>query len=136
MVTIYALHQPTEIHLQRVKRTMRRQGAPVIRCTWRRGPLGLAWYALEGSHRLAACAALGLAPHIRRTLLQEDVHHDVGSLLTCPRPASDILASFDRHWRRSPEYYWIAYTFEDCTRRERVHSRHRSKCLCTERTKW
>lgn len=61
MITIIAKHAPYDDgHLGSVMREMERRGAPTIRCLQFAGR----WYALEGSHRLAAAHALGLAPRI------------------------------------------------------------------------
>lgn len=57
MTTIYAKHDPyLDGHLARVVDEMEHSGPPTIRCVrWKDG-----WYALEGSHRLAAAYQLGL----------------------------------------------------------------------------
>jgi hypothetical protein len=60
MMTIYAPHQPYTEHLEMVKAQMQTLGSPAIRAFWS----GDAWYAIEGSHRLAAAHELGLEPEI------------------------------------------------------------------------
>lgn len=61
MRTVYAKHEPyTTGHLADVVAEMRDRGAPTIRVV-QRGPI---FYALEGSHRLAAAHYLGLEPKI------------------------------------------------------------------------
>ena len=57
--SIYAKHLPYEDgHLGRVIEEMKLQGAPTIRVVQR----GDDFYALEGSHRLAAAHILGIVP--------------------------------------------------------------------------
>ena len=58
MTTIYAIHAPQETKLQAVIEEMRVLGAPTIRAI----DCGDYLMALEGSHRLAAAAALELTP--------------------------------------------------------------------------
>jgi hypothetical protein len=57
---IYAPHGPNPEQLIRVKAQMQTLGAPAIRAYYS----GDAWYAIEGSHRLAAAHELGLEPEI------------------------------------------------------------------------
>jgi hypothetical protein len=45
-------------HLEHVIGEMRKRGAPVIRAHFD----GEVWHAREGTHRLRACKALGIAP--------------------------------------------------------------------------
>lgn len=47
-------------HLADVIAAMREMGAPRVHAVW----AGEMWVALEGSHRIAAAAALGLTPEI------------------------------------------------------------------------
>lgn len=58
MTTVYAIHAPFEDRLEEVKAEMLRMGAPTIRVV----DCGDYYQALEGSHRLAAAAELGLVP--------------------------------------------------------------------------
>jgi hypothetical protein len=60
MTTIYAIHAPFADHLEAVKAEMEALGAPTIRVV----DCGDYYMALEGSHRLAAAAALGLTPEL------------------------------------------------------------------------
>lgn len=60
MATIYAIHAPQPAHLEAVKAEMQRLGAPRIEVV----DCGDHYFALEGSHRLAAAAALGLSPEL------------------------------------------------------------------------
>jgi hypothetical protein len=64
MTTIIAINGTDADHLETVTAAMREMGAPEIRAFW----TGELWLALEGSHRLAAAAALGLTP----TLIEMD----------------------------------------------------------------
>ena|ERR1700691_645054 len=68
MSTIVAINQPDNDHLQAVIADMRLLGAPVIRAV-KDESCGVIC-ALEGSHRLAACKALGIDPII--VLLDDD----------------------------------------------------------------
>jgi hypothetical protein len=58
MTTIYAIHKPDAEKLQSVISEMRTLGAPTIEVV----DCGEYFQALEGSHRLAAAAELGLEP--------------------------------------------------------------------------
>jgi hypothetical protein len=58
MTTVYAIHAPFADRLEAVKAEMATLGAPTIRVV----DCGDFLMALEGSHRLAAAAALGLTP--------------------------------------------------------------------------
>lgn len=60
MITVYAIHAPTADHLQAVIAEMRKLGAPKIEVV----DCGDHYRALEGSHRLAAAAELGLTPEL------------------------------------------------------------------------
>ncbi|MGK2287275.1 ParB N-terminal domain-containing protein [Pedomonas sp. V897] len=57
---IYAIHGCDAEHLEEVKAQMKALGAPVIRVV----DCGDYYQALEGSHRLAAAAELGLEPEL------------------------------------------------------------------------
>lgn len=58
MATIYAIHKPDADKLAQVIAEMRTLGAPTIEVV----ECGDYFQALEGSHRLAAAAQLGLEP--------------------------------------------------------------------------
>jgi hypothetical protein len=60
MTTVIAINKTDDAHLAAVTAEMRTLGAPTIRCI-RDDAQGVV-LALEGSHRLAAAAALGLTP--------------------------------------------------------------------------
>lgn len=55
---VYAIHEPDEQKLEKVKGEMRELGAPEIRVV----DCGDHYQALEGSHRIAAAHALGIMP--------------------------------------------------------------------------
>lgn len=59
-IQVVAINEIDREHLEAVIESMRTQGAPTIRAWWS----GEQYYALEGSHRLAAAAALGLTPAV------------------------------------------------------------------------
>jgi hypothetical protein len=66
-ITIYSKHLPyTDGHLARIVDEMQYTGAPTLRVSKFRDKL----FALEGSHRLAACHALGLEPKL--VILEHD----------------------------------------------------------------
>ena len=58
MILIYAIHRPEPEKLEAVVAEMRTRGAPALRVV----DCGDHYEALEGSHRLAAAAQLGLEP--------------------------------------------------------------------------
>lgn len=66
ITTIYAIHGVDDDHLAEVVAEMRRLGAPTIRVV----DCGDHYQALEGSHRLAAAAELGLVPNL--DVLEQD----------------------------------------------------------------
>lgn len=55
---VYAIHKPNATHLAEVTTQMQALGVPSIRVV----DCGDHYMALEGSHRLAAAAALGIQP--------------------------------------------------------------------------
>lgn len=58
MVTVYTIHAANAAHLEAVTADMQRLGAPTVRVV----DCGDHYQALEGTHRLHAAQALGLAP--------------------------------------------------------------------------
>lgn len=62
MIAVVAPNPPVAFHLYDVKSEMRKRGAPRIRLVERGHGL---YYAVEGSHRLAAADALGLTPQFK-----------------------------------------------------------------------
>lgn len=76
MTTIIAINEVDTDHLAEVVAEMREMGAPTIRGFW----TGEVWRALEGSHRIAAAAELGLTPnmvHVEETEeIETDIDHD------------------------------------------------------------
>jgi len=71
MTTIYAIHAPEASKLETVTAEMRVLGAPTIRAI----DCGDHLMALEGSHRLAAAAALGLTPTF--AVIEQDEEIDI-----------------------------------------------------------
>lgn len=73
--TITALHKVDRRHphYAEVRAAMDARGAPAIRCVWSRAH---GWLALEGSHRLAVAAELGLCPEVVDVTGQTAVEHD------------------------------------------------------------
>jgi hypothetical protein len=71
MTTIYAIHQPDADKLSQVISEMRTLGAPTIEVV----DCGDYFQALEGSHRLAAAAELGLEPIL--TIHEQDDMIDI-----------------------------------------------------------
>lgn len=69
---------PNRLHLSRVREEMQRRRRPTIRVYWC-VEHELA-YALEGSHRLAAAASLGVAPKLKRMSLDDRMRHDFSDL--------------------------------------------------------
>jgi hypothetical protein len=57
---IIALHGIDAAKLEAIKSEMLTLGAPSVRCV----EAGGEWYAIEGTHRLAAACELGLVPEI------------------------------------------------------------------------
>lgn len=76
-------------HYAHVRETMLQLGAPAIRAWW--DECTAAWLAIEGSHRIAVCAELGIEPEIidlgseteaRATALRGEIERgelDIGS---------------------------------------------------------
>jgi ABC-type glycerol-3-phosphate transport system substrate-binding protein len=110
MTTIYAIHAPVDAHLASVIEEMRVLGAPMIRAI----DCGDYLMAIEGSHRLAAAAALELTPVFEIIAQDEEIDisgydwfeaqnwdghiyqaGEVAGELFSPRDA--VVYSFDRH---------------------------------------
>lgn len=71
MKTIFAIHAPEAEKLSQVIAEMQKLGAPTIQVV----DCGDFYMALEGSHRLAAAAQLGLTPEL--TIYAQDDELDV-----------------------------------------------------------
>lgn len=71
MLTVYAIHGPESDKLETVVAQMREMGAPTIRVV----DCGDHYMALEGSHRLAAAAALDLVPDFE--IIDQDGQIDI-----------------------------------------------------------
>lgn len=78
VVTVYAPHEPDGSKLGLVSYRMSKLGPPTIKAWWDRRLL--AFIALEGSHRLAAAAALKVPVTILKVVLEDMVCHDFQDL--------------------------------------------------------
>ena len=76
MINVYAINSASPAHLATVIEEMKKLGAPKIKAVW----CGDHYRAVEGSHRLAACAALDLTPEIVEIEEDEEVEHDCDDL--------------------------------------------------------
>lgn len=72
--TLLTIHRPTDAHLAEVITAMRTLGSPTVRVV----DCGDYLMALEGSHRIAACKVLGIAPDL--VVLSQDDLVDADSL--------------------------------------------------------
>lgn len=99
---LFAPHDPTRSHLRRVVKEMRRRGAPYLYAYWRKKDG--AWYALEGSHRIAAAKQLGLVPMLDRVYLHWEISHDTRDVWPDCRVRS-LLKFYDEH------KWWVRYEF-------------------------
>lgn len=85
MKTILTAHETDKDKLATVTAEMETMGAPTIRAYWD----GEKYIALEGTHRIAAAAALGLDVEIDECELDDEITHDV---YDCPTQlVSDLL---------------------------------------------
>ena len=73
MITVYAIHAPEARKLETVKAEMQMLGAPTIRVI----NCGDHYRAIEGSHRLAAAADLGIIPNF--VVIEQDDEIDLGT---------------------------------------------------------
>ena len=71
-MTIYTMHNTDAGNLVDVVRKMETRGAPTIKAVFD----GEAYYALEGSHRIAAAKILGLIPIIAKMEPEELVYNE------------------------------------------------------------
>ena len=85
MATVITINQTDADHLARVTAEMQVRGAPAIRCI--RDEAQGVILALEGSHRLAAAKALGIAPVF--VFAADD------DMLTCAEIGYDDMGWFD-----------------------------------------
>lgn len=102
MATLYAPHAPSQSHLQSVMKYMKTHGSPSLRAIWR----WRAWWALEGSHRIAAAKALKLTPVVVPVTLRSRFKHDTGDILPDLR-VSSLLTYYDGH------DWWTRYSFKE-----------------------
>jgi hypothetical protein len=73
MRTVYAIHAPDQRKLEMVKAEMQTLGVPTIRVI----DCGDYYMAIEGSHRLAAAADLGITPNL--IVLEQDSEIDLAT---------------------------------------------------------
>lgn len=74
MTMIYTINKPDADKLQAVIEEMRTLGSPKIRALW----CGDHYRAIEGSHRVAAAAALGVAVEIVEVEMDDVIeNHDI-----------------------------------------------------------
>jgi hypothetical protein len=101
MTTLFALHAPAALHLQDVIKYMRKTGPPALHAYWRRN----AWWALEGSHRIAAAHKLCVTPQIIPVGLRSTIIHD--TIDVYDRKVSSLLTYYDKH------DWWVPYEFKE-----------------------
>jgi len=75
MAYIITINKPLENHLHTVIEQMIELGAPTIRVVFD----GQNYFALEGSHRVAAAEILGLTPELEIMELDEIMKHDISN---------------------------------------------------------
>lgn len=73
MTLIIAPNKVIAARLDRVLAKMQDLGAPTIKAYWD----GEKYWAVEGSHRLAAAKILGLTPVIEEVNIDDEIEHDI-----------------------------------------------------------
>jgi hypothetical protein len=99
---IHAPHAPNQRYLAQILKKMRRLGPPRLKAYWRKKDD--AWYALEGSHRIAAAKKLGLVPILDRVYLSWEIGHDTNEVWPDKKVRS-LLKFYDDH------RWWVRYKF-------------------------
>lgn len=105
--TIYAPHKPEPVKLAHVVEQMRSLGMPTIRACW----AGDHWEAIEGSHRLAAAAALNLPVTIVEVRYDDTIEagsHDYNGYTDASDGSALVSEILDAYYSR-PE---AAYSLE------------------------
>lgn len=103
---VYAPHKADPKHLARVMDQMRTLGAPEIRAYFN----GEVWYAVEGSHRLAAARELGLTPNMVELELDSHIQHDIEDARDEDGDLSDCVKDIINCLYDSPPY--VTYIFD------------------------
>ena len=88
---------------------MARLGPPTIRAV-RDGKI---YFAIEGSHRIAAAARLGMTPIIKEVTLTDRVRHDFDNIGDRASVAEIIAYLSGKHPHGPARASWVAYTFDD-----------------------
>jgi len=99
---VVAPHPPDDRkHLRRVGEEMRKKGPPTVRAYWN----GREWEAIEGAHRLAAAADLGLPVRIKPVKLDDVFSGLIGDPKRSEVSVADALEWF-KEWShpRRPVY--------------------------------
>jgi hypothetical protein len=115
---LYALHPPDPEYLEGILSKMKGLGPPALHAYWRRNSGSRArgewrafhrfesncWYALEGSHRIAAAKKLKLIPLMKQVFLTSEIDHDTDDVWP-DRRVSSLLEFYDeKNW-------WVRYEF-------------------------
>lgn len=106
---IYAPHTVSEARdgerLAEVRAEMQRLGAPELRALWHEG-YGV-WLAIEGSHRLAIAAELGLTPVIVPVNWDTQIEHDFEDVPSpCAVQHIEEWLMDSKRIQRSAKYKW------------------------------
>lgn len=109
--TIYTLNPVSASRLESVVADMRTLGAPVIRVV----DCGDHYMAIEGSHRMAACALLGIAPELDVLAQHELVSSDSLDWADMLQPAEQYTAGELAAEAYNPNQNGVYFVREDGT---------------------
>jgi hypothetical protein len=90
-MTVNSLHAIDPSKLEAIKAEMVKLGVPSIRAIWD----GEIYWAIEGTHRLAAAEALGIIPEIIEVDASDDLPADLIEETSCETGA-DLIDTFIR----------------------------------------
>lgn len=109
MSTLYAPHAPNRKRLTEVVSDMARLGPPTIRAVRD----GNVYFAIEGSHRIAAAHRLGMTPIIKEIAMTDRVRHDFDDIGDRNTVAEIVAYLSGEHEHGPSGASWLAYEFED-----------------------
>jgi hypothetical protein len=107
--TLYAPHAPNRKRLAAVVDEMVRLGPPTIRAV-RDGDV---YFAIEGSHRIAAADRLGMTPIIEEVAMTDRVRHDFDDIGDRNTVAEIVSYLSGEHPNGPSGISWVPYEFED-----------------------